>query len=451
MKRRTIKYNLVLMLMLITVAVTAQTEFSLNKAIEYALLHNENVLNSELSSLDAEAQVGETRADGLPQINASFGYTNNLFIAKSPIPNSFITGDPNAEGVTLVGFGAQHLGNLNIGLEQMIWDGSFFIGLKAAKTLREKVIVDKAKAEVDVIEQVTKAYYLVLVNQTRISLINTNLESLNTTLEETRALYENGFAESIDVSRLQVQVNNLQAEKSGVEQAVRTSQDLLKLSMGMPVTEPIALTDELEAISFNYNQTEIDNFSLQKRLEIQQLDYLKNLAELQVKNTNSQYIPKVTFSAGWGRNTGSNEFSDVWDGKKWFSNSMIGLNINIPVFDGLRKKYTVQRNKIELETLNNQYRQLSNSISQELRAAKNTLDVSLEQLEVQEANMELAREVSDISKEKYSAGVGSNLEVTNAEKDYKEAETNYLNALYNAIIAKVDLDKALGKLRSNDN
>ncbi|MGW8121900.1 TolC family protein [Roseivirga echinicomitans] len=451
MKSRIKTYMLMLALMLPAIAAKAQTGFSLNKALEYALINNENIKNAQLATLDAEAQVFETRADGLPQITAGFNYTNNLFIAKSPIPASFITGNPNAEGVVLVGFGAQHLGNLNFGMEQMLWDGSFFIGLKAARLLREKVIVDKAKAEVDVIEQVTKAYYLVLVNQTRVDLIDVNLDNLNTILDETKTLYENGFAERIDVSRLQVQVNNLLAEKSGVEQAVKTSQDLLKLSMGMSVEEAITLTDRLEALDFNYELSELRNFSLNNRLEVQQLDYLKELAGLQIKNTTSQYIPKVSFNAGWGRNTGSNDFSDLMDSKKWFSSSQIGLNVSIPIFDGLRKKYTIQRNRIELETLNNQYSLLTNSLTQQLQSAKRNLDVSLEQLDVQKANMELAQDVSNITKEKYKEGVGSNLEVTNAEKDYKEAETNYLNALYNAIIAKVDLDKALGKLKNNDN
>ena len=451
MKSRINQITLMLALFLSAFTVKAQTEYSLDKALEYALMNNENVKNAQLSTLDAEAQVYETRADGLPQVNAGFNYTNNLFIAKSPIPNAFLTGDPNAEGVTLVGFGAQHIGNLNVGLEQMLWDGSFFIGLKAAKVLREKVIIDEEKAELDVIEQVTKSYYLVLVNQTRIELIDTNLETLNSTLTETRALYENGFAERIDVSRLQVQVNNLMAERSGVEQAVNTSKNLLKLSMGMPVEENIQLTSALETMNFEYELSEFEDFSLNDRVEVQQLNFLKQLAELQIKNTRSQYIPKVSFNAGWGRNTGSNDFDDLLDGTQWFSNSQIGLNINIPVFDGLRKKYTVQRNRIELETLNNQYGLLTNNLRQEFLNARNILEVSLEQLEVQEANMALAQEVNEITKEKYREGVGSNLEVTNAEKDYKEAETNYLNALYNAIIAKVDLDKSLGKLRNNDN
>lgn len=451
MKSRNSRYIYALALMLLTVTVSAQTGLSLNKAIEYALLHNENVLNADLSMQDAEAQVFETRADGLPQVTGGFNYTNNLFIAKSPIPTSFITGDPNAEGVTLVAFGAQHVGSLSFNMTQMLWDGSFFIGLQAAKVLREKVVVDKFKAEIDVIENVTKAYYLVLVNKTRINLIGFNIATLDSTLNETRKLYENGFAEKIDVSRLQVQMNNLKAEESGVVQAVKSSTDLLKLSMGMPVQEVVMLTDKLSSINFGYDLNEIENFSLQTRVEVQQLDYLKNLAELQVKNTTAKYIPKVSFSAGWGRNTGSNEFSTFFTDTNWFSNSAIGLNVSIPIFDGLRKKFTIQRNRIELETLHNQYNLLTNSLQLQLTNAKNNLDVSLEQLQVQEANMELAKEVSEITRAKYKEGIGSNLEVINAEQDYKSAEINYLSALYNSIIAKVDLDKSLGKLGSNNN
>ena len=437
-----------LALLLSVFSAKAQTEYSLQQAIEYALLNNENLLIAELDKQDADAQVFETRADGLPQINANFNYNNSLVIPRSPIPRAFISGNPDDEGVVQVAFGAQHTGQLGINATQMIWDGSFFIGLQAAKMLREKVEVDKVKAEIDVIEQVTKAYYLVLVNDSRIGLINANIDNLRSTLNETRTLYENGFAEKIDVSRLQVQLNNLNAEKRGVEQSVATSKRLLQMSMGMPVSEEIVLSDEISSIDFNYNASEVNNFSFQERVEVQQINYLRELAKLDIKNVYSQYIPKVEFNAGWGRNTGSNDFSDVWQGDQWFSSANIGFNISIPIFDGLRKKYTVQRKRVQLYTLDNQYKLLTNNLNQELLNARQSLDVNLERLEVQEANLELAKEVSDITQEKYREGVGSNLEVLNADEDYKEAETNYLNALYQAIIAKVDLDKALGKLKN---
>ncbi|WP_420387547.1 TolC family protein [Roseivirga sp.] len=446
--KRSIKRVSALILMLLSVAtVRAQESFSLEEAIQYALENNENLKIAKVNTIDAEAQVGETRADGLPQVNANFGYTNNTQIPVNIVPANVF--DPNApEGATAaIRFGVQHQSNFGVTASQMIWDGSFFIGLKAAKMLREKVVVDEQKARQDVVEQVTKAYYMVLVNQVRTDLINANIATLESTLKDTRALYENGFAEKIDVSRLQVQLNNLKAEMSGVDQAIQASKNLLKLSMGMAVDTSISLSEELDAFDFEYSAAEIDAYVVADRLELQQVEYLKRLAELDIKNVYSQYIPKVTFNAAWGRNSGTDIFSNLWnDQRRWFTNSNIGLNVSIPVFDGLRKKYTVERKKYQLETLNYQYSQLSNNLRQELINAKTSLDVNLERLSVQEDNMELAQEVADVTRAKYTEGVGSNLELIDAEQSRKVAEVNYLTALYDAIVAKIDLDKALGKL-----
>lgn len=447
MKRSIRRVNALLLLLLTTVSVSAQDLFSLEEAIKYALENNENVKIARVNTSDAESQVGETRADGLPQINANFGYTNNTQIPVNIVPaNTF---DPTApEGATTaIRFGVQHQSSLGVSASQMIWDGSFFIGLKAAKMLREKVLVDEKKAEQDVREQVMKAYYMVLVNQVRTELIEINRATLDSTLRDTRLLYENGFAEKIDVSRLQVQLNNLDSEMSGVEQAILASKNMLKLIMGMPIETEIELSDELDSFNFEYSNAEVDAYSVADRVEVQQVEYLKRLAELDIKNTYSQYIPKVSFSAAWGRNSGTDIFGNLWnDQRQWFTSSNIGLNVSIPVFDGLRKKYTVERKRYQLETLNYQSTLLTNSLRQQLIDAQKALDVNLERLTVQEGNMELAQEVADVTRAKYSEGVGSNLELIDADQAYKVAEINYLTALYDAIVAKIDLDKALGKL-----
>lgn len=447
MKRSIKRVSALILMLLAVVSVKAQDSFSLEEAIKYALENNENVKIARVNTSDADSQVGETRADGLPQINANFGYTNNTQIPVNIVPaNTF---DPTApEGATTaIRFGVQHQSSLGVSASQMLWDGSFFIGLKAAKMLREKVLVDEQKAEQDVREQVMKAYYMVLVNQVRTGLIDINMATLDSTLRDTRAMYENGFAEKIDVSRLQVQLNNLKAEMSSVEQAILASKNMLKLTMGMPVDSEIELTDDLEGFDFDYSSAEIDAFAISERVEVQQIEFLKRLAELDIKNTYSQYIPKVSLNAAWGRNSGTDIFGNLWnDQKQWFSSSNVGLSVSIPVFDGLRKKYTVERKRYQLETLNYQSSQLSNSLRQELVNAQKALDVNLEMLEVQEANLELAQEVADVTRAKYTEGVGSNLELIDADQAYKVAEINYLTALYDAIVAKIDLDKALGKL-----
>lgn len=448
MKRSIRRLNYLMLLMLVALGANAQKTFSLREAIDYALANNEGIKNAIIATKDAESQVFETRADGLPQVDANFGYTNNTKIPVNLVPASVFDPTAGADEIAAVRFGVQHQSNFSITASQMIWDGSFFIGLQAARKLREKVLIDEDKAEIDVIEQVTKAFYLVLVNQIRTELIDTNISTLESTLKDTRALYENGFAEKIDVTRLQVQLNNLTTERQGVDQVIGSSKNLLKLSMGMPVTEGIDLTASLRNFDFSYSNSEIQAYNVGQRIEARQMDYLKDLAVLDIKNTRADYIPKVSLNAGWGRNSGNDSFSNLWNSdKRWFTNSNIGINVSIPVFDGLRKKYTVERKKYQLQTLNNQYSLLSNNLKQQLIDAKEALDINIQRLEVQEENMALAKEVTDITREKYSEGIGSNLELINAEDDYKEAEVNYLGALYQAIIAKIDLDKSLGKLK----
>lgn len=438
------------LLMLFVLAVNtanAQNAFSLEEAIQYALEHNENLKNAKINIKDANAQVYETRADGLPNINGAFNYNNNVDIPVSFIPD--IIFDPNADpnAVTGVKFGVQHAGNLGVTGSQMLWDGSFFIGLKAARTLRQKVIIDEAKAIEDVKEQVMKSYYLVLVNQVRGEIVEANVATLDSTLKDTKALYENGFAEAVDVSRLQVQMNNLITERSAVVQSIAQASYLLKLTMGLPVATQIGLTDEIKAFDFTYDALEVNDYNVINRIESQQLEYLKELAVLDIKNVKAKYIPTVRLNANWGRNAGASEFGNLWNGnREWFSSMTYGVNVQIPIFDGLRKKYQVERKRYQLATLDNQSSLLRNDLQQQLLNAKVALDVNVQKLVVQEETVDLAEDVLNTTTEKYKEGIGSNLELVVADQDFKTAEVNYLIALYDAIVAKIDLDKALGKL-----
>ena len=447
MKHIISKIRYTVLLLLPAVSVSAQHIFSLQQAIDYALENNKELKNAKIAVYDATSQIGETRANGLPQIKASFGYTNNTQIPVNIVPASVFDRTAPAETTVPVRFGVQHQSNFGVTASQLIWDGTFFIGIKAAKALREKVLVDEEKTRLDLIEQVTKSYYLVLVNGVRTALINANIKTVEATLNDTQALYENGFAEQIDVTRLKVQQNNLKAERQGIDRAVRVSRNILKLSMGMPVDEVLQLTDKLDDFDFKYSLIEIEQFDVHERIEAKQMDKLKNLAILDIKNEYARYIPKIIFNAGWGRNSGNDVFANLWNNnRQWFTSSSIGISVNVPIFEGLKKKYAVERKKYQLETLNNGYTILTNSLKRDLLDAREALEVNLQRLKVRKENMELARKVSETTRAKYKEGIGANLEVINAEDAYKEAEVNYLSVLYEAIIARIDLDKALGKL-----
>ncbi len=426
---------------------------NLRECLNYAFAHNANVDNAQLDRLIADRDVSVTKAQGFPQINASVGYTNNFILQTTLIeagsfPGAAETpGGPAPDDLIELQFGIANQALANVTVEQMIFDGSYFIGLKAARVYTDLSRKSLEQTKVATAEQVTKAYYTALVNQERQTLLNSNYQRLDTLLRETKLMFENGFAEKIDVGRIQVQFNNANTERKQNQRLTEVSYLLLKFQMGMPINQDIALADKINDINFDFEQAAEAEFRYTDRAEFAQISINQDLAKLDLQNNRIQYLPKLTASASYGYNSGASQFADLTNfGDRWFDYGNWGLNLSIPIFDGLRKHHTIQKSKLQLQQLENQGGFLKNQIDLEIVQARVNLQNNLETLEVQQENLELAQEVFDVTKIKYQAGVGSNLEVTEAQNALQSAETNYYNALYSALIAQVDLKKALGTL-----
>ncbi|WP_144607241.1 TolC family protein [Algoriphagus algorifonticola] len=423
---------------------------TLEEAVSYSLENNVNVKNAKLETMISKATVKETTATGLPQVNGNFDINYNPAIPVVFLPNEPPFGDPNVPGdVIPARFGVSYQSNLGANLTQMIFDGSFFVGLRAAKTYKQLTDLDLVKTKVDVIESVKKAYFGVLVNEERIRLSRANLARIDTLLTETRALNEAGFAEKIDVSRIQVQRNNTATQLERSLTALEISEQILKLQMGLPMEYDLELGESLSQL----NPIEEINALLQEegmeRVEVSQLQTNLELVQLDLKNNQSQYMPTIDFIANAQRAGAGNTFNTVFDKQNWFGSSLLGVSMKVPIFDGLSKSARIQKNRLQMMQLENQKSFLQESIKNEVYTAKTNLKNDLNILEIQRENLELAREVYDISKIKYNEGVGSNLEVVEADAALIEAEINYLTALYDGLVAKVDLEKALGILSTN--
>ena len=424
---------------------------SLEMCLDYAFKNNVNVDNAELEQRIARTDVGVTKSQGLPQISADASYDNNFSIQTQFLPAVFFADDPNnvpndAPPVP-VRFGVPHTGRAGISATQMIFDGSYFVGLKAARVYTDLAQKNFDQTKVTTAEQVTKAYYTALVNQERQALLKSNYQRLDTLLRETQLMFENGFAEDIDVGRIRVQYNNAETDLKSNQRLTEVSYLLLKFQMGMPIEQDIALADKISEIDFSFETEEEGNFAYANRPEFAQVLINQNLTRLDLRNNRVQYLPKLTASANFGYNSGVNEFEKLTDFKyQWFEYGSFGFNLNIPIFDGLRKHNTIQKSKLQLQQLENQSRFLQNQIDLEIVQARVNLENNLEALTVQQENLDLAQKIFDVTKIKYQEGVGANLEVTEAQNALQQAETNYYNALYNALIAQVDLQKALGTL-----
>jgi outer membrane protein TolC len=422
-------------------------ELSLEESLMYALENNVDAKNAQLETLIAKATVKERRAEGLPQINGNVDYTYNAAIPVVFFPNEGPFADPESDlDVVPLRFGVPLTATVAVQATQMIFDGSYFVGLQAANTYKMLTEFDRVKTEIDVKESVKKAYFSVLVNERRRQLAEANLVRLDTLLKETTALYEEGFVEKIDVSRIKVQRNNLKTELDRIVTATAVSVELFKIQIGLPMDHFVFLTQSLDDIQDLMEVNSLMEIEGSRRIELDQVRTNIDLVKLDLKNNMVQYIPRLAAFATYQRNAAAQETGNLFQRDRWFTGAFIGGTLSIPIFDGLAKSARIQQNRVQIQQLENQERFFEDNIQLEKFQSKANLKNSIAALEVQYENMELAREVFNMAKIKYEEGVGSNLEVVEADSALKEAETNYFTALYDALIAKVDLEKALGIL-----
>jgi outer membrane protein TolC len=420
--------------------------FSLKQAVDYAITHQVQVKNSQIDLQNASAKISEIKAMGLPQVNGSLALTNNIVLQRVFIPaRIFNPAAPEGELIAAK-FGVENSGFANVTLSQLVFDGTYLLGLKASSVYKDLAVKSLTQSKQQVAENVTKAYYGILVNEKRLGLLSLNVARLDTLLKETRALNKQGFVEKIDVQRLDVQANNLRTELENVFRLQELSISLLKFQMSYPMDEPIRLSetlDQVELSTFNLNLK--GEFSYANRIEYSILQTQENLAELDVKSIKAGYLPRLLLNANYGYNAGANAFGDLMT-KQWFDNSAITVALQIPIFDGYSKKYKAIQSQNNLQKVRQSFDLLKSSIDMQRSQAKITLKNALESMKEQKANLDLANEISRVTRVKYQNGVGSNLEVLNAESSIKESQANYFTALYNALIAKVEVEKANGTL-----
>jgi outer membrane protein TolC len=425
-------------------------QFSLDECLEYALKNNENIIIANLEVDASRAKTGEFMSAGFPQVDVNASLNKNFILRRTFLPaNQFDPTAPEDEVIELV-FGTPYDSDVGISINQMVFNGSYFVGLKASKIFQELSTKEHIKSKIDVIESVTKAYYTVMVNQLTYETVLANYQRLDSLMQDTKVMYENGFAEQLEYNRIRVEFNNIRTSRTNALRNIAISTMLLKFQMGMPMEEQLAITDKLSDLAFNVREELDMNYSYQRRIEYSILETNRLLTEMDMKNNRSQYLPKLDLFFSWGMNAGVREFSKLGELSNrmvWPDYQLAGLTLNIPIFDGLYKAKLIQQNKIKLNQLDYQRQMIENSIKMEVNQFRQTLQNNLGQLNAQEENMELAESVYRQARIKYEEGVGSNLEIIDADNSFKQAQSNYFTALYDALISHVDYQKALGILK----
>lgn len=451
-------------------AVQAQTSFTLQQCIDYALKNAIEAQNALIDERIASARVKETVGLGLPQISGSVSLQHNQQLQRffgiyndSPGAFSFFpSGIPGAQNGDVLAaqnfFQLKSNGNAGVNINQLIFNGSYLVGLQAANAYKDLSVKSTSQTKEQIIQNVSKAYYAVLINKERLTLFNSNIGRVDSLLRNTKALYENGFAEKIDADRIQVTYNNILVERDKFVNLNELSLVLLKFQMGYPLEQPFQITGDIQEIEVPSSETLVDDGDYKLRPDYQVLEANRRLQELNIKNKYAEGVPSLSAFANLGYSTQSNNVSGLFKTNsavedlgavgpdKWYEYSLFGISLNVPIFSGLQRTYKLQQEKLTMQKIQNGFVKLKQGIDLERRQANVNYNNALKTLTSQKENMTLANDIAKVTKIKYEQGVGSNLEVVDAEDALKQTQNNYYNALYEAMVAKVDLDKAYGKL-----
>lgn len=422
----------------------AQEVLTLQEAIKFALQNKADAKKSTLDVENAEYQIKEVRAGALPQLSASGSVTYNPLLQKSALPAEIFGGEP---GETLmVSFGQKWQSNLAANVTQQIFNQSLFTGLKAAKTTREFYRINNTLTEETLIEKVANSYYEVFQTQLQLNTIDINLNNTKKTHDIIRGLVEAGLGKKIDLDRTLVAVNNLEAQRQQILNALQLQENALKFAIGMDITADIKLPEK----TFDINlEPMLETLDVNSRTEVSLLNKQNELLELNKKSIIAGYYPTLSFTGNFGYLGMGNIFPTFGkDGFNWSNFSGLGLNLSIPIFTGGATRAKVQQANIDIKKnyLEIQDTKLGLSLANE--NAKTQIKNSLLTINTNRSNVTLAKEVLEDTNNNYKNGLATLTELLDAESAYADAQNNLNTALLNYKIAEIQLIKSNGKLKT---
>lgn len=417
---------------------------SLQQAIDYALEHQPDVLNAAIDRQIARQKVREITGLGLPQVQASFDVQRFMDIPTTFVPAEFFDGE--AGEYAPVKFGQPYTATGGFTASQLLFDGTYLVGLQASRTYEDLSRKGLRKTKIETAVAVTKAYYFVLVSRQQLALLEANLDRVRKLYEDTKAMFKNGFIEKIEFARIELTYNKLLVDHDNAVKSLVLGTERLKYVMGMKPADELELTDTLDGIDIGSEVPAESAVVFGNRVEYSMLETSRRLYALDLKKYRFQRLPSLMAYGSFTYNASRNEFNIFSQDERWYPTSIIGARVSMPLFDGFQKSARIRQAKLNLQKLDNQKVQLEQGISLEARSARTRLVNAIATLETQRKNKDLAEEIVRVSKVKYDQGVGSNLEVVDAETDLREAQTNYFLALYEALSARTDFDQATGAL-----
>ena len=444
------KYKVIILVILITVTgnlrAQDQQTFSLQEAVDYALLHNANVTKADNNIIKAKKKVWETTSMGFPQIDGTASYQKFIKQPVNLMPARIF--NPMAPPGTYVPvkFGTEQNMKWSATLKQLIFSGSYLVGLQSSRTYRQITENAKVKTLQKVKEMTVSAYGNALLTSESIQILQKNIKVVEQNLFEVRKMYDNGLVEETDVEQLEITLSNLKNQLDYMQRMQKVSKEMLNYVLGRKIDAEIELTDDIESLKDSGMQLSLLNneFNPDKNVDFMIQKNQVKAKKLQVKYEKSKALPTIAAFVNYGKNAYNNDFKFFDNDQAWYEQSLFGVNINIPIFSSMGRSARVRQAKLDFENAQIDLQEKQKQLEMNFAKAKNDYEHSFNAYKTTLRNWKLAEKIEHKEMIKFKEGIGNSFQLNQARMQLYQSQQQYLQSIIDIINKKVALENILG-------
>ena len=419
---------------------------TLKESIRIGLENNRTLKKAILDEEKAKYQRNEIRGAGLPQFSAYGQYNNFLDVFPQAVPGGIFGGDPSE--IQVISLGVPQSLKAGFELNQLIFSNSYLIGLKAAKTGEEFYRILAEQTEEDVIHEISMNFLGVIQLELQKENLLANIDQLESLEKILQSQYDNDLARKVDLNRVKVNLTSIKSELENLEIAIYQQEGYLKLLMGIPVDTQINLDQSVADMNQKVKDFQIQDFNIFDRKDIQVLGVQEQLYEYEYKNIKAAHQPQLVGFADFNKNAFSSDFDFLSQGKVWYQGFLIGLKLQIPIFDGMQTKYKAAQSKVAAQQLGLDRLQAEDAAELEYKNALNKYYNSLNTLASLDSNLDLANDVFEETTLLYKEGLSPLTDLLDSETTQREAQANYNNQIIQVRIAQLEILNSSGKIKN---
>lgn len=420
-----------------------EMSLSMQEAIDYAI---KNSYTTKVAENDVKAAIKkrwETIATGLPQINGEVNYINNLKQPVSLLPGEIV----NKEKGTFVPvtFGTKQTMNATVTLNQLLFDGTYLIGLQSAKTYLKISKQAKEKTILATKEAIINAYGNVLITEKTIEILERNKKVLEKNFNDAKKINENGLNEEEDVEQLEITLGNVESSLRNAIRLKGIAYQMLNLSLGNSINTKLVLTDNLDSLMLTNIDLELltKTFNLEKHIDFRIAENDRKSKYLLMRLQQSKALPSLGAFLNYGAAANSNTFSFLDESQDWFKSSILGISLKIPLFSSLGRSAKTAQAKIALASADIRLEEIKQKLSLQAEAAKSEYQLSIENYETAKRNLQLAERIEKKQQIKFFEGISTSFDLSQAQNQLYSQQNKYVQSMLNVVAKKAKLENAL--------